>query len=126
MSEDSEGKVERRCATRYAVIMDAQVTDLRAHSTLRLRCSDISLSGCYLDTLNPMEIGTPLWIHLEHGQRVFECQARVTNMIARLGMGVAFVDPVPEDQLGILSEWVSAAASIANPQASRFGFSAAR
>ena len=126
MSEGSETKVERRGAPRYAVIMDAQVTDLRAHSTLKLRCSDISLSGCYLDTLNPVEIGTLLWIHLEHGQRVFECQAKVTNMIPRLGMGVEFVHPVPEEQLEILSAWVSAAAAMTNSQASLFGVSAAR
>lgn len=120
----SEERIERRGAPRYAVVMDAEVTDLRAHSTLKLRCSDISLGGCYLDTLNPIEIGTPLWLRLEHGRRVFECQTKVTNMIPRLGMGLAFADPIPEEQLGILNAWVSEAASIANPLPSLFGFSA--
>jgi hypothetical protein len=126
MSEDPEDKVERRGAARYAVVMEADVTDLLTHGTLKLRCSDISLSGCYLDTLNPMEPGTPLWLRLEHGKRVFECQAKVAYMVPRLGMGVAFATPVPEEQLGILNAWISEANASANPQPSLFGISAGR
>jgi hypothetical protein len=122
----SEGSVERRIAPRYAVIMDAQVTDLLSRSTVKLRCSDISLSGCYLDTLNPAEPATPVWVRLEHGMRVCELQAKVAYTVRNMGMGVAFAQPIPADQLLILSEWIGQAAAAANPQPSFFGASAAR
>ncbi len=117
-------ETERRSARRYAVVMGAMVTDLLTRTSFKLRCSDISLTGCYLDTLNPIEAGTPLTIRLEHGQHVFECQARVAYLIPRFGMGIVFMEPIPEEQLTVLNVWVSEAASLANPQPSLFGFSA--
>jgi len=68
--------------------MDAE--DLLTRSTVKLRCSDISLSGCYLDTLNPMDLGTPVWVRLVHGGHVFESQGKVAYAVPRLGMGVTF------------------------------------
>jgi hypothetical protein len=123
MSDQAE---ERRGATRYAVIMEAQATDLLTRSTFKMRCSDLSLSGCYLDTLNPIETGAPLWVHLEHGQRVFECQAKVAYLVSHLGMGVEFAQPIPDDQLEILTAWLSEAAGQGHQQASLFGASVSR
>jgi len=122
----SQDPGERRSAPRYTVIMDAQVMDLLSHSTVKLRCSDISLTGCYLDTLNPMDPGTPITVRLEHSMHVFEAQAKVAYMVPCLGMGVAFAQPIPADQLLVLSEWIGQAAAAANPQPSLFGASASR
>jgi hypothetical protein len=122
MSQDS---VERRIAPRYTVVMDAQVTDLLSRSIVKVRCSDVSLSGCYLDTLNPMDPGTPIWVRLEHAMHVFEAQAKVAYMVPRLGMGVAFAEPLAADQLLVLSEWIRQAASVAKPQPFLFGASSA-
>jgi hypothetical protein len=118
--------VDRRAAPRYPVVMDAEATDLLARSTVKLRCSDISLTGCYLDTLNPMERGTPLWIRLVHGQHVFESQAKIAYMVPRLGMGVAFAQPIPADQLAVLNDWLAEAGDSSNLQSSLFGISASR
>lgn len=117
---------ERRVAPRYSVIMDVQTTDLITRAVLKLRCSDISLSGCYLDTLNPVDPGTPMWIRMEHGERVFEVQARVAYMVPRLGMGVEFAQPIPEEQLTVLKEWIAAAAALSQPLTSAFGMGALR
>jgi PilZ domain len=100
---------DRRGSPRYSVMMDAEATDLLTRSTVKLRCSDLSMSGCYLDTLNPLDFGTSLWIRLIHGQHIFESQGRVAYMVPRLGMGVAFAQPVPADQSAILSEWIAGA-----------------
>jgi hypothetical protein len=98
-------------------------TDLLSRATFKARCSDISLSGCYLDMLNPMEPGAPISVRLEHATCVFETQARVAYTVSRLGMGVAFAEPVPAGQLLILSAWISQAAATANSQPSVFGAS---
>lgn len=117
---------ERRGSPRFVVAMEAEATDLQTKSSVKLRCSDISLSGCYLDTLNPMDIATPLWVRLIHGQHIFESQGKVAYMVPRLGMGVAFAQPIPQDQLAVLSDWLAEAGGSSNPQPSLFGFSASR
>jgi hypothetical protein len=106
--------------------MDAEVTDLLARSTLRLRCSDISLSGCYLDTLNPLEPDTPLWIRLVHGQRVFESHCKVAYAVPRLGMGVVFAQPLPAEQLAVLNDWLAQAGGSSGSQPSLFATRASR
>jgi PilZ domain-containing protein len=103
---------ERRGSPRFAVRMEAQATDLRTNTTFKLRCSDISLTGCYLDTLNPAEAGAPVRIRLEHGRRVFECQAQVAYKVPQMGMGVAFTHPLPGEQLETVRAWVSEAAAV--------------
>lgn len=115
---------DRRGAPRFTVIMEAEATDLLTRTTVKLRCSDISISGCYLDTLNPMDAGTPIWVRLVHGQRIFESQGKVAYMVPRLGMGVAFAHPVPEDQMAVLKDWLAEAGASSNPQPSLFGISA--
>jgi hypothetical protein len=104
--------------------MDAEATDLLTRSTVKLRCSDISLSGCYLDTINPMALGTPLWVRLVHGQRVFESHGKIAYMVPRLGMGVAFAQPIPADQLAVLNDWLAEVGDSSASQSSLFGISA--
>jgi hypothetical protein len=104
--------------------MEAEATDLLTRTTVKLRCSDISISGCYLDTLNPMEAGTPIWVRLVHGQHIFESQGKIAYMVPRLGMGVAFAHPVPTDQMAVLKDWLAEAGASSNPQPSLFGISA--
>jgi len=106
--------------------MDAEATDLLTRTTVKLRCSDLSLSGCYLDTLNPMELGTPVWVHLVHGHHIFEAQGKVAYAVLRLGMGVAFAQPIPADQLAVLNDWLAEAGASSHPQASLFGSTASR
>lgn len=112
---------ERRRALRYSVVMDGQVMDLLTRSRMKVRCSDLSMSGCYLDTLNPLEARTPMMVRLEHGGRGFEVQARVAYMAPRMGMGVEFAQPIPEDELPILQAWIEELAALAKPAASTFG-----
>jgi PilZ domain-containing protein len=116
-----EGPAERRGALRYCVAMDGQVMELLTRSRMTVRCSDLSLSGCYLDTLNPLEPGTPLIVRLEHGGRGFEVQARVAYMAPRMGMGVEFAQPIPEDESPVLQAWIEELKAAARPAASTFG-----
>jgi hypothetical protein len=123
---EPEQPAERRGPPRYSVIMEAQTTDMIMRSVLKLRCSDISLQGCYLDTLNPVDPGTALWVRLEHGGRVFAAQAHVAYTVPRLGMGLEFAQPIPEDQLVVLKEWIAEAAATSMPLPSSFGMGSVR
>lgn len=97
---------ERRSAPRHCAVLDGQVTDLLMRSKMHVRCSDIAVNGCYLDTLNPLEAGTPVLVRLEHGGCAVELQGQVAYRVPRLGMGVQFAQPVPAEQFATLQLWL--------------------
>lgn len=101
----SHVRVERRSAPRRALVLAAEVTELPGGAKLGARTSDVSLTGCYFDTLNPVSKGSLVCIRISHFDEVFEATARVAYVSPGLGMGVAFenVDP---DQLSILDRWL--------------------
>jgi hypothetical protein len=45
--------VERRSARRHVMVLAAEVVELPSGAKLSARRSDISRTGCYIDTLNP-------------------------------------------------------------------------
>lgn len=72
------------------------------------RTSDVSRTGCYLDTLNPVPAGTTLRLRLTHDGENFETSVRVVYQVPGMGMGVAFVN-VPPQQQAILDRWLASA-----------------
>jgi hypothetical protein len=103
-----EVMVERRSAPRYPLILAAVVTELPRGTTLNVRSSDISRTGCYIDTLNPIAAGSLIRVKLIHENETFEAQGRVAYVSRALGMGVAF-ENVSAEQLAILDRWLDAA-----------------
>ncbi|HUI74559.1 MAG TPA: PilZ domain-containing protein [Candidatus Acidoferrum sp.] len=101
---------ERRAAPRYALIVVAEVTELSSGARLTARTSDVSRTGCYVDTLNPIPSGTPVRIVLAKGGENFEVSAKIVYVSPGLGMGVHFDSPVPPTQLAILDRWLQFAA----------------
>ena len=49
-----EVTVERRSAPRHAMVLAAEVIELPRGAKLFVRTADISRTGCYIDTLNPI------------------------------------------------------------------------
>lgn len=49
---------ERRKVPRYPFIASAEETDLNSGARVSARVSELSLRGCYLDTLNPFPMGS--------------------------------------------------------------------
>ncbi len=101
---------ERRAAPRYPLILAAEIKVEASGTTAAARTSDISCTGCYLDTLNPLPVGTLVILRLTHGGEQFATHARVVYEIPGMGMGVAFVD-VAAPQQAILERWLAAAAA---------------
>jgi hypothetical protein len=98
--------VERRSAPRHAMILAAEVIKLPGGTKLNARTSDISRTGCYIDTLNPIPKGSEVKVRLTRGQETFVALARVVYVSYALGMGLSFVD-VKDDQLATLDRWFS-------------------
>jgi hypothetical protein len=98
--------VERRSAPRHAMVLAAEVVELPRGAKLNARTADISRTGCYIDTLNPVPQGSEVRVRLTHGAETFVTVGRVVYVSYGLGMGIAFGN-VEEEQLARLDRWFS-------------------
>lgn len=105
----SSEMTEKRSAPRFPLILAAEVTELPSNTKLVARTSDISRSGCYVDTLNPSPVGTPVHIRLTQEDASFECDGRVVYISPGLGMGIAFDSASFAGQAAVLDKWLSEA-----------------
>ena len=69
--------VERRGAAQYSPVPAAEVIELPRASKLSARPADISRTGCYIDTLNPIPEGSRIRLRLTHHDRALEILGRV-------------------------------------------------
>lgn len=102
--------VERRGEPRYPLILVAELTVPETGAKAVARTSDVSRSGCYIDTLNPISPGTIIHLRFQQGGEVFETRGRVVYDVSPLGLGVEFLD-VSETQQAILDCWLSVASA---------------
>lgn len=100
-------RAERRYQERFPLVGSVEMMDAQTRTHLRARTSDLSLSGCYVDTLNPFPVGTILylWIHRESDS--FQARAMVRTQHLGSGMGLLFTDFL-EDENSVLKSWLFA------------------
>lgn len=66
---------------------------------LRVTATDLSASGCYVETLAPLGIGTSLITDLFIGTEKIATRTLVRTSDPRVGMGIEFIGLKPEEQL---------------------------
>ncbi len=96
---------ERRFTVRHPVSAAAKVTDAHSGALLQARCSDLSVAGCYIDTLNPLPPGSTVHLQLSNEQRTLETDAQVITHHVGMGMGLVFEGLEPEQTLGLV-DWL--------------------
>ena len=92
---ESARDAERRGNLRWSFVAPVELIDIRAGIRIQARTSDLSLNGCYIDTLNPFPVGTSVRLRICKGQEPFEVQANVSSQHPGSGMGVVFRDIAP-------------------------------
>ena len=97
----------RRSADRVPLILVAEVTEVDSGARLSARTSDVSRTGCYIDTLNPTPTGTVIRVKLAHDGEELDLLARIVYVSPRLGMGVRFDESITAAQLAILDRWIA-------------------
>jgi hypothetical protein len=107
----SDVMADRRDSPRYALILAAEVIELATGAVLSARSSDVSRSGCYIDTLNPVPVASQVKVQLRRGDAVFDTVARVVYICPGLGMGMNWGTNVEADKLAVLDRWLLEAAS---------------
>jgi hypothetical protein len=96
---------ERRRAPRFPFIASAEVLAENAGTRLAARISDISATGCYVDTINPLVDGTAVGLKILTDTHVFEASATVVYSHAHLGMGLQFGEVLPNSK-NVLQNWL--------------------
>ena len=98
--------VERRSAPRHAMVLAAEVIELPRGAKLSARTADISRTGCYIDTLNPVPPASRVLVRITHNEETFEAEANVVYVSYGLGMGMTFT-ACEGDQMARLDRWLS-------------------
>ncbi len=96
---------ERRDARRYPFICPAELMDLGGSARISARTSDLSLHGCFIDTLNPFPVDTRVRLQLAKNGQSLELQARVTACHMGSGMGLMF-EHLTAEQNFVLLRWL--------------------
>ena len=98
---------DRRDAQRLPLILAVEIVEIDSGTRLSARTSDVSRTGCYVDTLNPIPTGTVVRVKFEHDGEQLDLLARVVYVSPRLGMGVRFDESISPEQLAILDRWLA-------------------
>src|ERR1700726_2791817 len=88
-----------RASPRYPLMLIAEVADLSGSATLTGRTSDVSRTGCYIDTRNPLPRGSEVHVRLQNEKEFFEINARIMYVSPKLGMSLMFAAEIPTEQL---------------------------
>jgi PilZ domain len=81
---------------RYPFIASAEVVEENSGARMSTRISDLSLGGCYVDTINPLPDGTVVHLKIFTGTHSFEAPAKVVYSHIHLGMGMQFREVQPK------------------------------
>ncbi len=101
-------------ATRYSFVADVELIELQSETAVRARTSDLSLTGCYVDFLNPFAAGAHVRLRITHRERTFEALGRVAHSQPGMGMGIAFTRIEP-DQKALLEKWLAESSGESSP-----------
>jgi hypothetical protein len=96
---------ERRCATRSAFIAPVEMVEMRTGSRIRARTSDLSLQGCYVDTLNPLPVGAAVRLQIQRAGMILDVLANVSSRHVGSGMGLVFGE-LTGAQKAVLESWL--------------------
>src|SRR5215831_10862464 len=97
---------DRRANPRYAFHAIAEVTAIDSGAKSKTRVRDLSQQGCYLDTDNPLPLGTAANVRMTKDGKSLEVQGRVVYNQPGRGMGLMFTAVKPEHG-GTLDVWIN-------------------
>ena len=120
-------RLERRKHPRYPVNGGgAEIRQQGVDSRIWARLTDISLGGCYLETMSPMPVLTYINLGLILEEQHLNAKGQVVVSHPNFGMGIQFIDLSPADRK-MLESWLAALApKVVTPLGRRGGENPAR
>jgi len=110
---------EQRFAVRHPVSASATVIETDSKSRMQARCSDLSVAGCYIDTMNPFPKGSRVLLQLKYKEQEFVALARVVTNHVGMGMGLTF-EKLDREQTSVLADWFMSRTATSAPPAEEF------
>jgi PilZ domain len=105
VAPEHQSVAERRTAPRYMMSASAAVSDATSGARLAARVGDLSITGCYLDSINSFPEGTRLRLHICRDDKEFHGEGTVRYAKSGMGMGLAFLH-LDHEQEGVLQGWI--------------------
>lgn len=96
---------ERRFAIRYPFAAEAEILDLRSGMRLSGMTSDLSLGGCFVCMLRPLEVGARVHLTLRYRNQSVIMLATVRVLKPRIGMGLQ-AQELDSSSIGIFLRWI--------------------
>jgi hypothetical protein len=109
-----ERRDDRRRTPRYSFVANAEVSETASQIRIFARVSEISMNGCYLDMINPLPVGTEIFVKIFTETDFFESAATVVYSQPNLGVGLMFQD-ISRHFLPSLQKWLLEAMRAAAP-----------
>jgi hypothetical protein len=82
---------------RFNVSVPVEVHPEGSATPYRCATSDLSVDGCYIETMYPFPIGTSLDLKLQVGECTLLILGRVVTCYPQVGNGIEFARILPED-----------------------------
>ena len=93
--------IERREHPRFKVSVPVEVHAEGATAPLHCATSDLSLGGCYIESMYPFPAGTCLDLKLDAGDTIL-ATAKVVTCDPQFGNGIQFLRMLPEDRAALI------------------------
>jgi hypothetical protein len=94
-----------KCKPRYPFLADRKLVEENSGARMTSEISDLSLTGCYVDTINPLPDETLVHLRIFTEAHVFLAPATVVQSQVFLGMGRKFRE-VQRESLKVLRLWL--------------------
>ena len=97
---------QRRAVPRYSLVATAEIVDPMSGVRISGRISEVSRKGCYVDLLNTLPKNTMVRVRISRDRGNFESPGKIVYVQEGMGIGLAFLDPQP-DQMKTLDSWLT-------------------
>lgn len=99
----SKGNVRRW--PRFPFVAIVLAADPSSNIAIAARTTDLSMGGCYIDSVNPLPPGTLITIELVHKGESFHATGRIVYCQPNMGMGISFVE-IKKENRELLTRWI--------------------
>lgn len=98
--------IEHRREPRHAFFASVELLESKLDMRVNARTGDLSLHGCYVDTMNPFPAGSAVRVTITHMEEKFTAIGKVAHSKPNVGMGISFTEMASE-QRATLMKWLS-------------------
>src|ERR1700716_817437 len=99
---------EHRRTPRYTLTGAIEMRHGASEDKITAKVRELSLNGCYVETVSPYPVGTALGVKVFTATEFFEAQSTVIYVDENQGMGLMFRETKPY-YVAVLRKWLLAA-----------------